>query len=328
VRLFHPKETGTEIEDLAALMGELTSRAKDFLGRPVRTHIIDGSASGKRIRAPGLREFSPFLRTVLFDTAQNTAPNPDASLRFHGGGCSRISAAEIAAEIREENGRGSKDPADYFVITLCTDAAYKEVLGEFLELPADICKRLTLFRLPLGMGDGGADIRVLTSAVRILLEGGRRKELSFLKVNLRGGKVLNAFTLLSYERMRRTPPLFIELHSAGRDKKTLRGRFILLALGAAGRQICGDGKRILPDDNNFCAVREVGDKQILQKLLREGKHPGFPGVESEKVDSLRLMCSGSIRLRIDGEDCRLKPEDFPCEIEIVSSPLWVLQEKI
>jgi hypothetical protein len=113
-------------------------------------------------------DFLPFLRTVLFDAAQNTVPNPETSLRVHS--ASESSAGEVASAIAREI-RG--EDSEFFIITWGTVELRTDIVEAFRGIGESERKRITLFHLPLGTGDTRAETGALAAAVRILLTGER-----------------------------------------------------------------------------------------------------------------------------------------------------------
>jgi hypothetical protein len=166
-KLFRKKIPLTDINDLAGFFVELVSRSKNYLGGPVRIHFIADGVPGKPYCVSDMGEILPFLRTVLFDAAQNTVSNPETSLRVHRAESSteKILAA-IASEILSAQHR-------FFIITLGKRLLQKETLREFSLLPQDARGRLTLFHLPLGPENPQTQANALVSAARILLTGER-----------------------------------------------------------------------------------------------------------------------------------------------------------
>jgi hypothetical protein len=165
-RLFRKKKPLTDINDLANFFVELISRSKDYQSGPVRIHFITDGIPGKPYCVSDAGDLLPFLRTVLFDAAQNTVSNPETSLRVHRvaeGSTEKILAA-IASDIRPARYR-------FFVITLGKKFLQKETIKEFSSLPEDARRRLTLLHLPLGQENAKTQGSALVSAVRVLLKG-------------------------------------------------------------------------------------------------------------------------------------------------------------
>jgi hypothetical protein len=163
--MFRKKKPAADIGDIAVFFAEIVSRSKEFLARPVRIHFIADALPQNAKGLSDLGDFLPFLRTVLFDAAQHTTPNPHATLHIHtaGEGSAADITAAIAAQVRPEG-------EDYFVLTMGKAGMQKDAVKGFAGLSPETRRHITLFHLPLGMS-GGGETSALVSAVRILLKG-------------------------------------------------------------------------------------------------------------------------------------------------------------
>ena len=97
-------------------------------------------------------------------------------------------------------------------------------------------------------------------------------------------------------------------------------------MGASGHRTYGAGKKILPDDDNFCLG---GKKKLFQKLgLRkpyyEGTHRGLDGIVLAAGDELRITSPVRLPLQMDGEDLWLEPPQFPVTMTITDLGLRAL----
>ena len=165
--MFRAKMTATDINDIAAFFAELVSRSKEFLARPVHIHFVTDFVPGKKRQADDIGDFLPFLRTVLFDAAQNTVPNPQAALSVH-----TPPAEENAADVFDRiASRVLPDGDDFFVITLGKPGIRKDAAKGFAGLGEEARRRLTLFHIPREKGSSSAVTNALAAAVRILLRG-------------------------------------------------------------------------------------------------------------------------------------------------------------
>jgi hypothetical protein len=168
-KFFWKKKPLTDIRDLAAFFVELVSRSKNYLHGPVRVHFVTDCVPGKNYCVCEAGNFLPFLRTVLFDAAQNTVPNPEVSLCMHT--TAESSAGKIAAVIASEIRQAKHES---FIISLEQKSARKNALfKEFAALPEETRKRITLFSLLLQKSGSREETDILVSAVKILLTGGR-----------------------------------------------------------------------------------------------------------------------------------------------------------
>jgi len=108
---------------------------------------------------------------------------------------------------------------------------------------------------------------------------------------------------------------------------SFREKLLLLAVGASGHRTYGSQKKILPDDRNVCAVKQMPllRKLALKGLFTTGKHIDKP--ETILFNARRVEFSGvnPILAQMDGEAILLQPEDFPASIELTDPVIPVLK---
>ncbi|MCL2127927.1 MAG: diacylglycerol kinase [Treponema sp.] len=113
----------------------------------------------------------------------------------------------------------------------------------------------------------------------------------------------------------------------GGEVVSLKEKLLLLAVGISGHRTYGSQKKILPDDRNVCAVRQMPllRKLALKGLFTTGAHIDKP--ESILFSANRVEFSGSypILAQMDGETVLLQPEDFPAAIELTGPVIPVLR---
>ena len=113
----------------------------------------------------------------------------------------------------------------------------------------------------------------------------------------------------------------------GGEVCTLREKILLLAVGASGHRTYGSQKKILPDDRNVCAVRQMSlsRKVALKGLFTTGAHIDKP--ETILFNAHRIEFSGSypILAQMDGETVLLQQKDFPAAIELTPPAIPVLK---
>ncbi len=157
-----------------------------------------------------------------------------------------------------------------------------------LDLDPQAREALLFFRLPLGTGNDAAETRDWTGALAVLSGRGGGltvKSLPVLEVNIPGQPLHYSFNIASvgldafvvhltnamkswfpgnsyslmvdlaaffYEAFVRVVPTKTELSLRGQPVLTWTEPFLLAALGTSGHRTYGAGKRVLPDDDNFC----------------------------------------------------------------------------
>jgi len=127
---------------------------------------------------------------------------------------------------------------------------------------------------------------------------------------------------------------FLDVKATGAGGATgaeisFREKVLLLAVGASGHRTYGSQKKILPDDRNVCAVKQMSlpRKLALKGLFTTGKHIDKP--ETILFNARRVEFSGSypILAQMDGEAILLQPEDLPAAIELTEPLIPVLKFK-
>ncbi|MDR0643747.1 MAG: diacylglycerol kinase [Treponema sp.] len=263
------------------------------------------------------------------------------------------------------DGMGNDD-AFHLIITAGGDGTSLEVLSAlFLAVEKDkhLKERCAVLRLPMGTGNDGADAWKLSGALDLLLKPARVELVRGLRLwtSTPGKDNFLAFNILSvgldafvthntnkmkgklpgdfyklwldiaalfYDRIYHVGPMSVKtfdenLRQTGEFQETL----LLLAMGASGHRTYGSHNRILPDDRNVCAVRQMPlfRKIALKKQVREGTHTGKP--ETILTNAFRVEFQGShpILAQMDGETVLLNKEDYPCVITLSEPVIPVLQ---
>jgi diacylglycerol kinase family enzyme len=246
----------------------------------------------------------------------------------------------------------------YLVITAGGDGTSLEVLSAIYRGPALVRSNMAVLRLPMGTGNDGADspelagaldrlirpVRVaFTPALRLLTAPGGPAAangpfLAFnilsvgldafvthmtnrMKGNLPGDsyKLWVDIAALLYDRLYTVDYLDVRaLDERGGEVRAFREKLLLLAVGASGRRTYGSRKRILPDERNVCAVKQM---PLLRKLALKGQFSTGTHInhrESILFSARRVEFTGNhpILAQMDGEAVLLKKEDFPAAIEL------------
>jgi len=132
---------------------------------------------------------------------------------------------------------------------------------------------------------------------------------------------------LLYDRLYKVGFLDVRaLDGQGKEVRSFREKLLLLAVGASGHRTYGSQKKILPDDRNVCALRQMSlpRKLALKDLFATGKHIDKP--ESILFNAHRVEISGEypILAQMDGETVLLQRDDFPVVIELSEPVIPVL----
>lgn len=244
------------------------------------------------------------------------------------------------------------------------DGTSRGALISALGLPRERREDLLFFRLPLGTGNDAAETRDWLEALEVLSGQGSRAaaptNLPVLEISVPGQETQFSFNIASvgldafvahmtnrlkswfpgdsytlmvdmatffYEAFVRVVPSDLELRDGDRIVLKWSDPFLLAAFGTSGRQTYGSGKKVLPDDDNFCLA---GRKNLLTKLsyrkpFYEGTHRGLDGIVLARGRSLTVKSPVRVPMQMDGEVLWLDPTDFPLHMEVVDRGLRVLK---
>ena len=121
---------------------------------------------------------------------------------------------------------------------------------------------------------------------------------------------------------------FLDVRALGdQGVRSFREKLLLLAVGVSGHRTYGSQKKILPDDRNVCALKQMPllRKLALKGLFSAGTHIDKP--EAILFSARRVEFSGEhpILAQMDGESVLLQREDFPAAIELTEPVIPVLK---
>jgi diacylglycerol kinase family enzyme len=253
----------------------------------------------------------------------------------------------------------------YLIIIAGGDGTSWEVLSALYHAPEEARSNMAILRLPMGTGNDGADSPNLVDALMLLIKPSRIELNPAVRlITAPEGQAaknypcclafnilsvgLDAFVTHMTNKMKGKLPgdsyklwvdvaslLYDRLYTVGfLDVKAdggaimLRDKLLLLAVGASGHRTYGAQKKILPDDRNVCALKQMPllRKLALKDLFTTGKHIDKP--EAILFNARRVEFSGSypILAQMDGEAILLQPEDFPATIELTEPIIPVLKK--
>jgi diacylglycerol kinase family enzyme len=260
--------------------------------------------------------------------------------------------AEAAATSLLDRAAGGND--FFLIITAGGDGTSREVQSALYHGPAETRDRFAILRLPMGTGNDGADAAELDGALDLLINPvnivkdralrlltatpGKGPFLAFnilsvgldafvthmtnkMKGKLPGDsyKLWVDIAALLYDRIYTVGPLDLRaLDEGGGEAARFCQKILLLAVGASGRRTYGSHKKILPDDRNVCALKQMSlfRKLALKELFNYGTH--IDKSEAILFNAVRVEFSGLYPLlaQMDGETVLLQKEDFPAAIEL------------
>jgi diacylglycerol kinase family enzyme len=112
----------------------------------------------------------------------------------------------------------------------------------------------------------------------------------------------------------------------GAISRDFQRRLLLIAVGASGNRQYGSNKRILPDENNVCAISQMSlfRKLAVKGPLQNGGHKDFHEADLFSAARLVLEYSDRILFQADGEITRFEAVDFPLTMELVNGAYLAL----
>jgi len=255
-------------------------------------------------------------------------------------------------------------PGDQRLIVVAGgDGTSRGALISALDLPLEIREGLLFFRLPLGTGNDSAETRDWARALEALSGRGTQtvepRPLPVLEVQALGHPLHFSFNIASlgldafvahltnrlkgwfpgnsyglmvdaasffYEAFVRVAPTMIELRNQGKIVLKWDEGILLAAMGVSGHRTYGAGKKVLPDDDNFCMAgkKSLFSKLAYRKPFYTGTHRGLSGVVLARGDALRIDSRVRVPMQMDGEVLWLDPENFPLTMTVREKGLRVL----
>ncbi|MDL2228686.1 diacylglycerol kinase [Treponema sp. OttesenSCG-928-L16] len=276
-------------------------------------------------------------------------------------------AGEITRSLIDEAeaSHGSSGGAQpfYLIITAGGDGTSLEVQLELFNLPPSLKSSFAVLRLPMGTGNDGADSWGLGGALELLIHPVRVEFAQALRLTTASGKGpflafnilsvgLDAFVTHMTNKMKGKLPgdsyrlwvdiaslLYDRLYKVGTmevkafdEKGLLVNAFseavLLLAVGASGRRTYGSHKRILPDERNVCAVKQMPllRKVALKGLFSTGEHIHKPESILFNARRVEFNYGYPILAQMDGETVLLQKDDYPAAIELTEAVIPVLKK--
>ena len=108
---------------------------------------------------------------------------------------------------------------------------------------------------------------------------------------------------------------------------SLREKLLLLAMGASGHRSYGSHQKILPDERNVCAAKNMSlfRKMIIKSQVAKGTHAKNPEVILFNAHRLEFSGMHPILAQFDGETILLQPDDFPAVMELTEPVIPLLK---
>ena len=278
-------------------------------------------------------------------------------------------AGELSSSLAKEAAEGGSAASAngrpfYLIITAGGDGTSLEVLTSLYHVPANVRENIAVLRLPMGTGNDGSDAWELDKALDLLTEPAKLAKQRAIKLSTAGGKGpflafnilsvgLDAFVTHMTNRMKGKLPgdsykLWVDVAAlfydriykvgymdvrardeSGREVKAFREKLLLLAVGESGRRTYGSHKKILPDDRNICAIKQMPllRKLSLKELFAYGTHVDKPEAMLWNAHSVEFSAQYPLLAQMDGEAVLLEEKDFPAVMELTDPVIQILSNK-
>jgi diacylglycerol kinase family enzyme len=255
----------------------------------------------------------------------------------------------------------------YLIITAGGDGTHGEAEFALYSAPAHVRSSMAILRLPMGTGNDGADGAYLAHALDLLINpvhiefapavqlttahgGPASGKGPFLAFNILSVG-LDAFVTHMTNKMKGKMPgdsyklwvdiaaLFYDktykvdfmevraLDEQNREIHSFREKLLLLAMGVSGYRTYGSQTKILPDERNVCAMKQMSlfRKMMIKGKVAKGTHVNSP--EPILFNAHRVEFSGGFPMlaQMDGETVLLQTEDFPAAMELTAPVIPLLK---
>jgi diacylglycerol kinase family enzyme len=278
------------------------------------------------------------------------------------GHAERVTEALINEAAHAVSGAGKGERPFNLIITAGGDGTSLEVMNALYHASPAIREDFAVLRLPMGTGNDGADAWELDAALELLVYPSILEKTGALRLSTASSRgPFYAFNILSvgldafvthmtnkmkdrlpgdsyklwvdiaallYDRIYKIGPFEVQaFDGSGGPALSFTDKLLLLAVGVSGRRTYGAHKRILPDDRNVCAVRQMPllRKLALKGLFTTGDHAGKSETRLFSAVRVKFSVEYPILAQMDGETVLLERKDFPAVIELTEPAINILK---
>ncbi|GHV68734.1 hypothetical protein AGMMS49928_09000 [Spirochaetia bacterium] len=124
---------------------------------------------------------------------------------------------------------------------------------------------------------------------------------------------------LFYDKIFKVGPMELRAFDAdGKECACFTEKILLAAMGISGGRTYGSNNKILPDNRNVCAIKQMS---VFRKIALKGQFPKGTHIHAKEAilfnaHRIELRGENPILAQMDGETVLLEPKDFPISIEL------------
>ncbi|MFP4510002.1 MAG: diacylglycerol/lipid kinase family protein [Spirochaetaceae bacterium] len=333
-------------DEFAHHVARLLTRSPAYQTTGSTIHTIINPKSGLFSHKDRLRRSVEALeaRAALISTPETETKRPfQLHLSEYPG-----HATNLVEHIVSDSGRRT------MLISAGGDGTHKDVLSGLVAASLDRPEMCSVFRLPAGTGNDGADCATLSEAFELLPRLSDTTQHGALEIRTADGQRYYAFNIASFgldayvahitNRLRNgllgnmytlvadLATLFYvpvygiprtTLHVTRPDGSTHRSQqqYALVAFGVSGHRRYGGDKPILPQHENLVAIELPGffGRIKLKRHVYRGTHVHDPEVHLDSMAAMVIECEDRLPFQFDGESMWLEPAAFPVTVRRIDS---------
>jgi len=353
--------------DYLESIARVIERSRVFSGRRVFVTIIANPAAGGFTRKKNAAYNKAALAQAVRDVEGRAVVCTIASFAIEYTKASGH-AREIADNVLVAALRADANDL-YLIITAGGDGTSLEVQTSVARAILEaghfsLSDRVCVLRLPFGTGNDGSDGRLLDQTLLLLTGDSTLVKQSAVRAWGQGGEGfhyafniasvgLDAFVTHMTNRLKRLFPgnfykiwldiacLFygkffpVETMIVSAYDKSMsvvreeKEQFLICVMGASGRRTYGSNQKILPDDRNVCAVRDLPllKKLALKSRVKIGEHISFSEASLFEAHRIVIDYASPILVQFDGEAHLLTETAFPYVMELTDPCITVIRAR-
>ncbi|MDR0465698.1 MAG: diacylglycerol kinase [Treponema sp.] len=253
------------------------------------------------------------------------------------------------------------------IISAGGDGTHGEIMLALYNAPDNIRENMAVLRIPMGTGNDGADNAHMEKALDLLINpvhveyapavqlktsanGSLNKKGPFIAFNILSAGLDAYVTHMTNLMKEKTPgdsyKLWLDIATLFYERKykvdfinvkafdendkevsSFKEKLLILVMGASGHRTYGSQHRILPDDRNVCAVKQMPlfQKLAVKSQITKGAHANNPRAIILSASRVEFTGLHPILAQMDGETVLLKPDDFPASLELTKPVIPLLK---